>query len=82
MYTFQLPPQRIHPHQAKVDHYKEQTDEMLETTSKLLLAYDLVKDYSQADANYYRDMYNWLNSRYDYVLGYALTFIPYSYESR
>jgi hypothetical protein len=81
MYTFQLPQQKISVRQVKLDHYKEQTDEMLETTSNLLLAYDLVKDYSQADASYYMEMYHWLNSRYDYVMGYAMDFIPFSHAT-
>ncbi len=82
MHIYQLPPQQISPRQAKLDHYKEQTDDMMETTHEMLLAYDLVKDYSRADAAYYMDMYEWLNSRYDYVLGYGLTFIPFNYETR
>jgi hypothetical protein len=82
MYTFQLPPQQIHSQQAKLDHYKEQTDEILETTHDLLLAYNVASEYSQADAAYYLDMYCWLNSRYDYVMEYAMTFIPFNHATR
>ncbi|MDO1446270.1 hypothetical protein Q0590_08405 [Rhodocytophaga aerolata] len=87
MYTFQLPPQQtnqarfVRPAQAKLDHYKEQTDEMLETTHELLLAYDLVKDYSKQDASYYLEMYHWMNARYDYVMSYAMSFIPVSHAT-
>ncbi len=78
MYTFNIPPKKVSTCQAKLDFYSEQTDELLETSRELRLAHELVKSYSVEDAAYYLQMYVWLNRRYDYVMEYSLTFIPWT----
>jgi hypothetical protein len=82
MYTFSIPPQsNYNRRQAKIDLYSDQTDELLATSQQLRLAHDLVSDYSQVDAAYYLQMYIWLNTRYDYIIDYSFSFIPYPYAT-
>jgi hypothetical protein len=60
----------------RIDFYSDQTEELLQTSKELFLAYELLREYSSVDAEYYYGMYTWLNHRFDYVLPNALTFIP------
>ncbi len=80
MYIYNLPPQKINKRQAKLDFYTEQTDELLSTIHDLCLAYEVALRYSSVDALYFLEMSAWLNSRYDYVMGLSMTFIPSHYE--
>lgn len=61
---------------AKLEFYSNQTEQLFQTNSELLLATQLVRAYSREDSEYYYQMYLWLNARYGFVLGNALTFIP------
>jgi hypothetical protein len=82
MSVLTLPPQNIKRRQAKIDHYKEQADELMQTTHRLLLAYELVRPYNKDEASYYMDMYLWLSMHYmDYVMACSMTYIPKSYGS-
>jgi hypothetical protein len=62
--------------EARIGFYSDQTEELLQTSKELFLAYELLKEYSSVDAEYYYGMYTWLNHRFDYVLPNALTFTP------
>ncbi len=60
--------------EEKRKFYECQYNELKQANNDLALAYKLVKPYSQAEAKYYFEMFEWMNSRYEFVIDYSFQY--------
>ncbi|QHT68967.1 hypothetical protein GXP67_21095 [Rhodocytophaga rosea] len=60
----------------RLNFYNEQAEQLARLMSDLQLARQIAWQYSKADAVYYLEMERYLQSKFDYILPNALSYIP------